>query len=392
MTKIIRTSTISLSLDFLLKGQLAFLQQQYEVVAVSGEDDHLRTVAKREQVRTVNIPMQRNISPIQDLVSLWQLYVLFIKEKPQIVHSITPKAGLLSMLAAKLAGVPVRMHTFTGLVFPTKKGFLQQLLISMDRLLCSAATNIYPEGLGVKNDLLAYNITNKPLKILANGNVNGIDTAYFTKEQVSNTEQEALRNELGICKNDFVFIFVGRLVGDKGINELVHAFSQLNISSSEVENTSTNGELKLLLVGPLESQLDPLLPETLQTMAKNKNIISVGFQLEVRSYYAIANALVFPSYREGFPNVVLQAGAMGLPSIVTDINGSNEIIVNGKNGLIIPVKDEVAICEAMQKIVEDSNLYTELKRNSREMIVFRYEQQLVWDAIAMEYKIAMKNV
>ncbi|MBU0941582.1 MAG: glycosyltransferase family 4 protein [Bacteroidetes bacterium] len=375
-----------------MKGQLAFLQQQYEVVAVSGEDDHLRTVAKREQVRTVNIPMQRNISPIQDLVSLWQLYVLFIKEKPQIVHSITPKAGLLSMLAAKLAGVPVRMHTFTGLIFPTKKGFLQQLLIAMDRLLCSAATNIYPEGLGVKNDLLAYNITNKPLKILANGNVNGIDTAYFTKEQVSNTEQEALRNELGICKNDFVFIFVGRLVGDKGINELVLAFSQLNVSSSEVENTSTRGELKLLLVGPLESQLDPLQPETLQTMAKNKNIISVGFQLEVRCYYAIANALVFPSYREGFPNVVLQAGAMGLPSIVTDINGSNEIIVNGKNGLIVPVKDEVAICEAMQKIVEDSNLYTELKRNSREMIVSRYEQQLVWDAIAMEYKIAMKNV
>ena len=392
MTKIIRTSTISLSLDFLLKGQLAFLQQQYEVVAVSGEDDHLRTVAKREQVRTVNIPMQRNISPIQDLVSLWQLYVLFIKEKPQIVHSITPKAGLLSMLAAKLAGVPVRIHTFTGLIFPTKKGFLQQLLITMDRLLCKAATHIYPEGLGVKNDLIHYKITSKPLKILANGNVNGIDTAYFTKEQVSNTEQEALRNELGICKNDFVFIFVGRLVGDKGINELVRAFSQLNISSSEVENTSTNGELKLLLVGPLESQLDPLQPETLQTMAKNKNIISVGFQLEVRSYYSIANALVFPSYREGFPNVVLQAGAMGLPSIVTDINGSNEIIVNGKNGLIVPAKDELAICEAMQKIVEDSNLYTELKRNSREMIVFRYEQQLVWDAIAMEYKIAMKNV
>jgi glycosyltransferase involved in cell wall biosynthesis len=124
---------------------------------------------------------------------------------------------------------------------------------------------------------------------------------------------------------------VGRLVGDKGINELVRAFSQLKVSSSEVENTSNKGALKLLLVGPLESQLDPLLPETLQTMAKNKNIISVGFQLEVRSYYAIANALVFPSYREGFPNVVLQAGAMGLPSIVTDINGSNEIIVNGKN-------------------------------------------------------------
>ena len=392
MRKIIRTSTIALSLDYLLKGQLAFLQQQYEVVAVSGDDEHLQTVDNREKVRTVNIPMQRNISPIKDLVSLWRLYILFKKEKPQIVHSITPKAGLLSMLAAKLAGVPVRMHTFTGLIFPTKKGFLQQLLILMDRLLCSAATHIYPEGLGVKNDLLAYQITTKPLKIIANGNVNGIDTAYFTKEQVSNTEQEALRNELGICKNDFVFIFVGRLVGDKGINELVRAFSQLKVSSSEVENTSTKGELKLLLVGPLESQLDPLQPETLQAIVNNKNIISVGFQAEVRSYFAIADCLVFPSYREGFPNVVLQAGAMGLPSIVTDINGSNEIIVNGQNGLIIPVQNVKALQAAMQKMVLDVVLMEKLRSSARHIIVSRYEQQCVWEAIAAEYKRVENNV
>lgn len=391
-TKIIRTATVALSLDFLLKGQLAFLQQQYEVVAVSGNDEHLQTVANREQVRTVNIPMQRNISPIKDLVSLWRLYVLFKKEKPQIVHSITPKAGLLSMLAAKLAGVPVRMHTFTGLIFPTKKGFLQQLLIAMDRLLCAAATHIYPEGLGVKNDLLAYKITNKPLQIIANGNVNGIDTCYFSKKQVLIEEQQTLKNKLGITETDFVFIFVGRLVGDKGINELVSAFLQLALSSSSFEQSAIKRKLKLLLVGPLESQLDPLQPDTLQAIVNNKNIISVGFQSEVRSYFAIADCLVFPSYREGFPNVVLQAGAMDLPSIVTDINGCNEIIIEGQNGLIIPVQNVKALQAAMQKMVLDVVLIEKLRSSARHIIVSRYEQQLVWEAITSEYKRVENNV
>ena len=324
LPKLIRTSTVAMSLDFLLKGQLAFLNQHFEVVAVSGEDDHLKTVQEREGVRTIPLQMQRAISPLKDLIALVQLYFLFKKEKPEIVHSITPKAGLLSMLAAKLAGVPVRIHTFTGLIFPSKKGFLQKVLVLMDRLLCICATHVYPEGQGVKKDLKQYKITSKPLKVIANGNVNGIDTAYFSKEQVSVQEQQTLKKELDINENDFVFIFVGRLVGDKGINELVTAFSKL--SSDNPQPTTVN--LKLLLVGPLESELDPLQPNTLKEIESNSNVLTVGFQTDIRKYYAVANALVFPSYREGFPNVVLQAGAMGLPAIVTDINGSNEIIMD----------------------------------------------------------------
>ena len=163
--KIIRTSTVAISLDFLLKGQLGFLSKEYEVVAVSGKDQHLEKVAYREGVRTEPVIMQRSISPIKDLVSLWKLFWLLKKEKPQIVHSITPKAGLLSMIAAKLAGVPVRIHTFTGLIFPTRTGLLQKLLINMDKLLCYCATNIYPEGKGVRSDLIQYKITSKPLKV-----------------------------------------------------------------------------------------------------------------------------------------------------------------------------------------------------------------------------------
>lgn len=414
MKKIIRTSTVAMSLDFLLKGQLAFLNDYFEVVAVSGEDEHLRTVAEREKVRTVPLTMQRNISPLQDLISLWKLFWLFRKEKPQIVHSITPKAGLLSMLAAKLAGVPVRIHTFTGLIFPSKSGLLQKILIQMDRLLCSCATQVYPEGEGVKQDLIEYKITSKPLKVIANGNVNGIDTNYFSKEKVSAQEQQALRRELGIGENDFVFIFVGRLVGDKGINELVTAFKHLTISSSAVENqiavvnnrqlTTDNSQLtthchpepvegphlKLLLVGPLETELDPLQTETLAAIENNPNIISVGFQKDVRSYFAISDCLVFPSYREGFPNVVLQAGAMGLPAIVTDINGSNEIVPDGENGIVIPAKNSNLLLEAMKKVMEDSQFYTQLQTNTRPMIVSRYEQQVVWEALLEEYKINLK--
>ena len=375
--KLIRTATVAMSLNYLLKGQLSFLNEHYEVIAVSGEDEHLQEVHEREKVRTENVRIHRTISLLKDLKSLWELYLLFRKEKPHIVHSITPKAGLLSMVAAKMTGVPVRIHTFTGLIFPEKKGFLQQILILMDRLICFCATDIFPEGVGVKSDLIKYKITSKPLKIIANGNVNGIDTAYFSKDQVLFSEQETLKKELGICNDDFVFIFVGRLVGDKGINELISAFKAI---------ASQNRKVKLVLVGPLESDLDPLHSHTLKEIKDNDAIISIGFKKDVRPYFAISDALVFPSYREGFPNVVLQAGAMGLPAIVTDINGSNEIIKEGINGLIIPAKDEVALKQAMHELMDNKCLYDKLKFNARDWITSRYEQKRVWELLLLEYK------
>lgn len=381
--KLFRTATIAASHNYLLKGQLAFLNKQYEVVAIAGEDEHLLHVKKREGVRTISVPMQRVISVFKDLQTLWRLYRLFFKEKPLIVHSITPKAGLLSMMAAYFAGVPIRMHTFTGLIFPSKSGFVKHLLIAMDKILCFCATNVYPEGNGVKQDLIDYKITNKSLKVLANGNVNGIDTSYFNSELISIEEKQILKRNLGITSEDFVFIFVGRLVGDKGINELVQSFKKI---SREKQN------LKLLLVGPFESDLDPLLFTTINEIQNNSNIISVGFQKEVRPYYAISDCLVFPSYREGFPNVVMQAGAMGLPSIVTNINGCNEIIVEGENGTIIPFKNVDALYTSMKKMIEDNVFRISIQQNTRTMITSRFEQSIVWNAVIAEYKRLEQNV
>lgn len=365
-----------MSLDILLKGQLAFLNEHYEVIAVSGGDNHLKTVASRENVRIVDLAMSRSISPFKDLVSLVKLYFLFRKEKPLMVHSITPKAGLLSMIAAYFAGVPVRIHTFTGLIFPYKKGFLHHLLLFMDKLLCRFSTDIFPEGEGVKNDLIRFKVTSKPLHVIANGNVNGIDVDYFNPNQISETQKQSLRCELAINPSDFVFLFVGRLVADKGINELISAFTVLS---------ATNKDCKLLLVGPLEKERDPLEKITLNKIETNKNIISVGFQDDIRPYLSISDVFVFPSYREGFPNVVLQAGAMELPCIVSDICGSNEIIKQDVNGIIIPVKNSELLLEKMKLLISDVSLRTSLKQNARQLVVAQYEQQMVWNALLAEY-------
>lgn len=372
--KVIRTSTIPISLNKLLKGQLKFLSKEFEVIGLSSSGTDLDEVKDREGVKTIAVEMQRGMSPFKDIVSLVKLYLVFKKEKPQIVHSITPKAGLLCMLAAKFAGVPIRMHMFTGLLFPTMKGFSQKIFIKMDQLLCWAATNIYPEGNGVKQDLINYNITSKPLKVLANGNVNGIDLDFFSPKQISEDQKYQLRNELNFDPQDFVFVFVGRLVGDKGINELVDAFKSFD-----------NSNVKLLLVGPLELKQDPIKEATIKEITNNKNIISVGSKSDVRPYLAISDVLVFPSYREGFPNVVLQAGAMELPCIVTNISGCNEIIEEGKNGIIIPPKNKLAIANAMNFVIDNKDKKEFFMKNARSMIESRYNQKLVWNAILKEY-------
>ena len=386
MKKLIRVTTVPLSLNLLLHGQLAYLNKYYSVLAISGDGEDMDMVRKREKIATKVVEMERGISLFKDLKSFWHLYLSFRKEKPLIVHSITPKAGLLSMAAAYFANVPIRMHTFTGLIFPTKTGFLKKLLILMDRALCSFATNVYPEGQGVKKDLIHYRITDKPLKVLANGNINGVDISYFKKDAISEKMKISIREDLNISNSDFVFVFVGRLVGDKGINELVRAFQKL-YENNITEKFNNSGGIKLLLVGPMEAELDPLMPDTIQSIETNENIITVGFQKDIRPFLAISDVLAFPSYREGFPNVVMQAGAMNLPSIVTDINGSNEIIKEGENGMIIPVKEAKALYEAMRKMILKPEIRTDMVIKARKNILDNYKREVVWNALLKEYEL-----
>ncbi len=372
MHKLFRLNTIDWSLN-MLRGQLEFLNREFEVVAVADDSGVLQEVAEREGVRTIAVPMRREISIAADCRSLVALYKLFRRERPHIVHSNTPKASLLSMVAAWAARVPHRIYLVTGLRFETTHGILRFILKTMERITCLCATKVIPEGDGVKDTLRREKITRKPLQKIHHGNINGIDLEHYahTPEVVQRA------TEIRDGSEDFTFIFIGRMVRDKGINELVAAFDRLN---REIPAT------KLLLVGKFEDELDPVLPETKQMIENNPKIEFAGYQNDVRPFLVASDVAVLPSYREGFPNVVIQAGAMGLAQIVTDINGCNEVVVDGRNGLIVPKQNEEALYEAMRRLATDRELTARMAASAREMVATRFRQEEVWDVLLKMYK------
>lgn len=375
-SKIIRAFTISWSMDF-VTGMLPDLQKKYEVVLLSSPGPELDDAEDQYGVRGVRIPMERQISPFSDVVSLLRLIVIFIKEKPVMVHSMTPKAGLLCMIAAWLTKVPVRVHTFTGLVFPTATGLKRRILMLTDSITCACATHVIPEGEGVMKDLRNHGITKKPMKVLGYGNIKGVDMTHYSRRPEVMELAQKLKKE-GV----FTFLFVGRVVGDKGINELCTAMGKL----------SGFAPVRLLLIGPYEDNLDPISQESKEIIENNMAIEYVGEKYgdELLPYYAAADCFVFPSYREGFPNTVLEAGAMGLPSIVTDINGSREIIIEGENGVIVPPRNEETLFQAMLEIIRNKKNREYMAGKARGMIASRYEQSFVRKCLMDYYDEILK--
>ena len=404
--KLIRVTTADISLNSLLKGQLMFLNQYFEVIGVAKDTGVLKEVSEREGIRVVDAPLERPISLVKDIKGLWFLYRLFRKEKPWCVHANTPKGSLLAMLAAWFACVPHRVYTVTGLRYQGAHGLLRMILKTMERLSCLFATNVIPEGQGVLQCLKRDNITKKSLQVIHYGNINGKDTEFFSRDNTIQTaslkladkhiflrnlsEKEArslVRSELGFSNNDFIFVFIGRLVNDKGLGELADALRKLEDEKLEI---------KLLLIGEIDGEDDALAKDKLNYLMQSKNIKYIGVQSDIRPYLMASDVLVFPSYREGFPNVPLEAGALGLPAIVTNINGSNEIIEDGVNGKIIQAPLDNKGVRVNDITIE---LYTmmkwfychpeEVKRmgeNARPIICERYEQHNVWKALLEYYK------
>ena len=403
--KLIRVTTADISLNSLLKGQLNFLNQYFEVIGVAKDTGVLKVVSEREGIRVVDAPLERPISLVKDIKGLWFLYRLFRKEKPWCVHANTPKGSLLAMIAAWFACVPHRVYTVTGLRYQGAHGMLRTILKTMERLSCLFATNVIPEGQGVLQCLKRDNITKKSLQVIHYGNINGKDTEFFSRDNTIQTaslkladkhiflrnlsEKEArslVRSELGFSNNDFIFVFIGRLVNDKGLGELADAIRKLE---------NENLEIKLLLIGEIDGEDDALAKDKLNYLMQSKNVKYIGVQSDIRPYLMASDVLVFPSYREGFPNVPLEAGALGLPAIVTNINGSNEIIEDGVNGKIIQSPLDNKGMRVNDITIE---LYTmmkwfyyhpeEVKRmgeNARPIICERYEQQNVWNALLKFY-------
>ncbi|CAJ0894396.1 glycosyltransferase family 4 protein [Ralstonia mannitolilytica] len=372
--QIMISTTVPETFSAILKGQPSYLAREFRVILATSPGEVLEQVEKDERLPIYEVPMVRGICVWRDIASVLRMIAVLRQVKPELVHSYTPKAGLVTMLAAKLCGVPVRVHTFTGLIFPTSTGFRKWLLIWIDRIICFCATKIVPEGNGVKHDLERYGITKKPLSVIGYGNVAGVDTQAFSPENFE-VRQAArnLRLELSIDEAEFVFCFVGRLNRDKGITELVEAFSTLK------------GRVHLILVGSVDSTA-PVDDVTLQAIEAHARIHCLGFVHDVRPALLASDVLVLPSYREGFPNVVLQAGAMGVPVIATDVNGSNEIIENGFNGWLIPPRNAAALGLAMQQALDmPPTERRDMGQRGRGRVVQRFERREHWARMAEFY-------
>lgn len=375
--KVIRVVASPVSLDLFLGEQMAYLSQWYDVIGVASPGAGHDRVRSRG-VRTKEINIERPIRPWKDLKSLWNLFRFFRKEKPWMVHSITPKAGLLSMTAAWMAGVPVRIHTFTGLLFPWKKGILKWVLKTTDRLTCLFATHVNPEGLGVKKQLEDGRITRKYMIVLGNGHLNGVDLDRFS----SHGKRNEMRSMIRADDTSVVFAFTGRLVKDKGIVELQEAFRSL---------LNQYANVYLLLIGEEEPDLDPLPHVCMEWLTSCPHVYLTGQVDNVSDWLEAADIFVFPSYREGFPSALLEAAAMRLPIIASNICGIGDIIEEGKNGMLVSPQDTDSLLEMLRFCMEHRKMMVSLGARAREDVVNYWDCRLVRKNLVHFYKSLEKK-
>lgn len=354
------------------------MSDYFDVIGVSSDRHQLKNYGRDEDVKIKTLNMTRKISPIKDLISLMQMIVFFSKEKPQIVHTHTPKAGIIGMLAAWICRVPIRLHTVAGLPLMQTSGMKKKLLIFVERLTYLCGTRIYPNSFELMNYIKTMNLAkSSKLKVIGYGSSNGIDTDFFNP---SKKYPENFRKKYKL-HGRFVYSYVGRIVADKGINELIFAFDKLSKNYSNIT---------LLLVGPLEDDLDPISSESKEILKENKNILSIGFVKDVRPYLKYSDVFVLPSHREGFPNVLLQACSMNIPCIATNINGCNEIITNNHNGLLIKPKERKDLYDAMERYLLDKDLKNKLSIASRKEIIEKYERKNFHRLLLQEYMELLK--
>ncbi len=360
MKKIFIITTVPITLKAILKDQPKYLSSYFNVHLLSTPGSDLASVGAEEGVSTIGINLERGISPVKDLLSIIKMILILLKYKPDMVHSYTPKAGLVSMVASFICRVPVRIHTFTGLIFPTSKGINRKILKFIDKLICFCSTTVIPEGNGVKYDLINNEITKKPLNIIGNGNIAGVDLEYFSILN-KKIDGKIIRSMFSIPKESFVFCYVGRFTPDKGFYELYDAFLKMP------------NNCHLLLVGNQDKRV-PLAKEFMAKVNLHSRIHQTGYLDDIRNALICSDVLVLPSYREGFPNTPLQAGSMSLPSIVSNVSGSNEIITEGFNGWVAEPRSVESLYSKLNAAML-SNKLDIIGANARQNVVAKFDRE-----------------
>ena len=366
-------TTVPQSLQF-FRGQIQFLKQKFEIEILSSSGDWMTKICERENVKGHVVEMEREISIFKDIYSLFRMLVTMHRIHPDIVHGNTPKGGFICMLSAFLLRISKRIYYIHGLRYEGTTGLKRKLLMKMESLSCWFATDIIVVSKGVMKSLKKDGITQKQTNLIHHGSINGIDSYQFSLETIKNVK--CIREQFGIPQNAFVFGFVGRIVKDKGINELIKVFVELN---QKYKNTY------LLLVGKIELKIDPISLDNQEEIKTNPHIIYAGIQSDVRPFLRAMNVFTFPSYREGFGISLMEAQAMEIPCISSNISGCNEIIQDMENGFLIEPRNEIGLFKAMEKLLLDTHLYASMKGYTRKNVVAKYEQQKVWQKALETY-------
>lgn len=378
MPKLIRITTAPISLNVLLRGQMRYMNENgFEVVMVSSDGTELETVRANEQCRHHIVPMTRRMTPFGDLRCLWLLYRFFKKEKPDIVHSHTPKAGLLAMLAARFAGVKIRIHTIAGLRFVTTKGISRSVLIAMEKLTGKAATHVWPNSFSLERYVKKNKLVNdKKLEVIGHGSSNGVSLLRYSTQSLKEDKLEEIKQLIKYNPSLKYFLSVGRIVHDKGMDELLNAFVRIH---------SANPDTRLVLVGAFEDYVDPVSDKARQLIQTHPAVIMAGWSDAVEYFMHLSFALVHPSHREGFPNVLLQAGAMSCPIICSRIDGNIDIVEHSSTGLIFEVKNEEELFQQMQYALNNPLVLQQYAKTLHQHIEQHFDQPQVHSLLRKKY-------
>ncbi|MGQ9574464.1 MAG: glycosyltransferase family 4 protein [Thermoguttaceae bacterium] len=365
-------------------GQIAFMQRQgFEVHACTSPGEYCERFAARETIPVHPVMIRRYISPWQDLLALGRLWRLLRRLRPQIVHAHTPKAGLLGMLAAWLARVPVRIYTIHGLRLMTAAGFKRRVLRAAERLSCRLAHCVLCVGPSIRQVAVSEGLCpGAKAQVLLGGSCNGVDARRrFNPARITPQVRSALRAALGIPESALVIGFVGRVVRDKGIVELAAAWQRLRGDFPEAH---------LALVGPLEPE-DPVPTQTLDRLRSDPRVHLAGMVPDASAYYAILDVCVLPSYREGLPYAPLEAAAMELPVVATRIAGCVDAVCEGLTGSLVPPGDVPALAAAIGRYLSDPALRRRHGRAGRQRVLRDFQPQALWEALCRQYEHLLRE-
>jgi glycosyltransferase involved in cell wall biosynthesis len=376
--RICRVASVPFFLQHHLREQIcATANAGHQVTLIAGDGPEMAALKNIPGIEFVLIDIARQISPWRDLRALWRLFVHFRQSSYDIVHSTTPKAGMLCAIAGMMAGVPLRLHTFTGQPWMELHGVKRYVAKAGDWMTAHLNSMSYADSVSQRDFLIEQGVAAKgKIAVIGRGSLAGVDVIRFDRTRWQD-QIAGLRMQLGISESAVVISFVGRLTRDKGVSELVEAFSQLIQSGKQCV---------LLLVGPQEPDRDPLPPETLAKISENPMIIATGYSDEPEKYLAVTDIFCLPSYREGFGNVVIEAAATGVPTVGTDIVGLRDSIVNGETGLLVPPKTTDELAAGLRLLIDDPDQRGKMGERARSRARREFDSRKINADVLAEYE------